>query len=486
MNFNEDIMTTFNELNAKAVAALTEAEGLIKAQAPQEEVDAKITEAEGFETRAASAKKIEERKAALATPQRPPLPTGDPVPDMKSAVNEGGEPDPTAPFREAAYVLRFGTGDVPNEPAVKSVLNDLYGKDYEQKRYDQQRGFNTYLRVGDRGLDYKAAQLLKTPLVTPAEAKALVLMGLDVPEMKSTMVESIGNLGGYVVPGDFSANVIQRLPGMTVVRGNADTLQTSRDMITLPVDKGGNDQYTSNIRETWVSETPASSASETNLLFSMKDIPIHTAMGSVPISKNLVEDAAFDIPAHLVNKFAEAAAINEDNTFLTGDGVGKPQGILPGGANTHSISEVISGHATLLNDFDALVAMTFELAPQYLANAKWIGERATFKAIAQLVDSDGAYHWRETRGDNVTGQKRVLLGHDVLMQESLPTIGANTYPLLFGDLGAYTLIDRIGMTVERYDDSTTAKTNSVEYVMRRRLGGQLLQPYRFVVLKISA
>jgi HK97 family phage major capsid protein len=52
-------------------------------------------------------------------------------------------------------------------------------------------------------------------------------------------------------------------------------------------------------------------------------------------------------------------------------------------------------------------------------------------------------------------------------------------------VAAYTIVDRLGITVERYDDATTASTNSVKYVMRRRLGGQLLEPYRLTTLKIA-
>ncbi len=68
----------------------------------------------------------------------------------------------------------------------------------------------------------------------------------------------------------------------------------------------------------------------------------------------------------------------------------------------------------------------------------------------------------------------------------MPTIAANTFPLLFGDPRGYTIVDRIGMTIERFLDGTTAELNLVKYIMRRRLGGQPTELYRFVVQKCAA
>jgi HK97 family phage major capsid protein len=57
---------------------------------------------------------------------------------------------------------------------------------------------------------------------------------------------------------------------------------------------------------------------------------------------------------------------------------------------------------------------------------------------------------------------------------------------VFGDLTGYTIVDRIGMTVERYLDSATARQNLVYYVMRRRLGGQVTEPWRLAAQLVSA
>ena len=66
------------------------------------------------------------------------------------------------------------------------------------------------------------------------------------------------------------------------------------------------------------------------------------------------------------------------------------------------------------------------------------------------------------------------------------TYTANVYPILFISKGAYLIVDKAGgMDVQRYDDSTTAKANSIVLVMRRRVGGQVILPWGIAAMKVS-
>jgi HK97 family phage major capsid protein len=188
----------------------------------------------------------------------------------------------------------------------------------------------------------------------------------------------------------------------------------------------------------------------------------------------------------LARSFAEASAIYEDNQFLTGNGTGKPRGLLPGSANALSLSEAESGNASALT-WDGLIELVYEPDSQYRASCVFIGEKATYKAIAKLKDSNGQYLWRDRFGNNVSegGELTRLMGYQTYEQEAMPSIGANAYPLLFGDPKGYMIVDRIGMTIERYLDSSTARINQVCFVMRRRYGGQCTETWRWAVQKVS-
>lgn len=383
--------------------------------------------------------------------------------------------------QRAVYVSRFGDQDA----AVKALLKDLHGN-AEEAYFKQWAAFSKYLRLGKEELSREERGLLTQIVFTPATIKAALAQGVDSAQaLKATMVEAVGSLGGFATPVDFQARVIERIQGFAIMRGKASVDQTSRDIVEIPVSTGGDDQYSSAVRVTWVDETPAAGQAATNLRFGLESIPIHTMMAEAGLSRNSVEDAAFDLESYLTRKIGEAAAMDEDNRFLTGSGVGNPQGILPGGSNAISLTEVASGNSSALT-WPGLISLSYAIASQYRQNACWIAERATYSAIAKLVNGAGDYLWEPYQyagGANAAPAK--LLGYPVMEQESMPSVAANAFPIVFGDPAGYQIFDRIGMTIERYLDSATARQNMVIYVMRRRLGAQVVEPWRFAVQKIS-
>jgi HK97 family phage major capsid protein len=385
---------------------------------------------------------------------------------------------------KAFYVLRYG--DMDQE--IKAVLTDLHGPEYHGKRWAQWGAFNRYLRGGEQAFKSGDANLLREIILTPDYAMQAIKSGRDIVAIKAVMVEARNTLGGWAVPVDWQADVIKRLMGLVVMRGRARMRSTTRDAMEYPVATGGGAQYSNAVRVTWVDETPTAGAAATNLTFGQERLPIHTVMAETFISQNNVEDAGFDLPDALADAFSEAAAIDEDNQFLTGDGAGKPEGVLPDSTNLGSrLSEATTGHATLVQ-WDGLIDLIYTPDSQYRGNCIFVGEKATYKAIAKLKDGNGQYLWRDRFGNNVSegGDVVRLMGYEAYEQEAMPTIAANAYAMVFLDPKGYTIADRIGMTIRRYEDSETARINQICFVMRRRLGGQLTEPWRAACLKVSA
>jgi len=469
-------MKTYQELMALAKAKAEEATALLSQEKPEQEKAAGLlAEAKGLQEQAAGIKMASSIIEEATKITRPELPTDSDDPPM------GTEPTAKDAAIKALYSLRYGDPD----SAIKAVLTDLHGENFEAKRWAQWQGFVKYLRYGDEVLTGDEKSLMRDVIFTPEYAKKAIVDGWDIAALKTTMVEGEDQYGGHAVPVDYQARMIERMAGYTVVRPKATIVTTSRDKVEIPKATGGDAQYTSAVRVTWVEETPSSSAADTNLTLGLEGIPVHTAMAVATLSRNLVEDAAFNLPDYISRKFAEAAGIDEDNQFLTGTGAGKPQGILPNSANGLSLGTANTGAGSTLT-FDGLIDLQYALDSQYRNAAAFIGEKATYQAISKLKDSNGQYLWRDQFGRNTVGQERVLLGNLVLEQEALPTIAASAFPIIFGDLSGYYIVDRIGMSIERYLDSSTATVNTVKYVMWRRLGGQCAEPWRFKLQYVSA
>lgn len=409
--------------------------------------------------------------------RRPPMPTA------VSARHEQSKPQDATDRAAAAYVTRFGTVD----QTVKGILTDLHGANYEAAYWMQRQSFGKYLRRGQEDLSREEIGLLKSVILTPSVVKSALLKGIDsVETMKTTMVEAVDTLGGFTVPIDFQTRVIERLQGLTIMRGRASTMETSRDQVEYPVSTTSSNQYSSAVRVTWVDETPTAGAAATNLTWGSENIPVHTVMAESALSRNLVEDAAFDIEGFLVDKLSEASAVDEDNQFLVGTGIGTPQGILPGSTNALSLTH----EQTATNDVLAwadLIDIVYKVPTQYRQKAVWVANRTTYGKIANMQTASGYdYLWTPWQyAGGADGAPPKLQGYETLEQEAMPDIADGSFPMIFGDLAGYQIVDRIGMTVERYLDSATARQNMVMYVMRRRLGGQVVEPWRFAVMKIQ-
>ncbi len=387
---------------------------------------------------------------------------------------------------KAWYLKRFGEPDA----AFKAIGQELYGMDYARMAWAKNGDFRRYLKYGKADPD-----LARVMLLSPAQMIDAVQLGLTMAEIKTTMIEGSDTLGGYLVPEDVRTNILQRVVGLTVVRPLANVASTVRDVVQWPKATGGTSQYTGAVRVTWVDEVPTAGDADTAWTWGQVSIPVHTVMADISISRNLIEDAAFNVQAFFERQFSEAMAIDEDTKFLTGTGAGCPQGILNGTAASGApfdadlVTNTVNSGAAATLTADGLKAVPFALDAQYRQSAScvWIMSKATALVIYKLKDGASRYLWSAQDTQLSGGARNLPLeGYPVRESESMPSVTTNTYPIIFGDLGGYVIADRIGMSVERYLDSATARANSVIFVCRRRVGGQVAEGYRMVVQKCAA
>jgi HK97 family phage major capsid protein len=414
----------------------------------------------------------EEKETEKGHAVRMPFETGDDEPDE--------DPDD---FSKSFYVMKYGS----LESAEKAVLKDLYGPNYMQLRSNQMGAFIKYIRSGRLTLDEEG--LLQQVILLPEQVRNEIKAGVpSVNALKVDLQENILDLGGYTVPEDFRATLIKRLMGLTVVRGRAMNVTTVRDAVEWPKLEGGNARYTSAVRVTWVDEIPASATTaQTNPTFGMLRVPVHTVMARTDLSRNLLEDSAFNLLDVVAGLFAEAMAVDEDEQFLIGTGGGRPRGVLGkrSGANEDpddGITARNSGNASALTA-DGLVDLAYGIDSQYRDGAVFVVAKNTARDIRKLKDGNGDYLWQ--RGLQ-PGQPDLLLGYPMAESEAMPAVAANNHPIIHGNFRGYMIVDRVGMTVERVQDTTTVGTNKVALFARRRLGGQVIEPWRFNVQKVSA
>ena len=307
------------------------------------------------------------------------------------------------------------------------------------------------------------------------------------PEDRKTLTEGADSAGGFTVPEDYQTELIKKMATMATIRARARVATTSRDIAKWPkIQWTTDDKWTSGVRLTWTGESPASASTHrvTDPVFGLYSIPVHTAMASMPISNDLIEDSAFDIVGISGDLLSEAFTLGENDAFINGNGIGRPMGILTQ-VDGDGPASVVSGSAgTLLAD--GLIDLAYALPAQYEGNATWTMSKATEKVIRKLKTTTNEYLWPVwPQVGNFGVVSRELLGYPVMRDEFVPAVAAGAYPIIFGDLRGYLVLDRVGISVQRLSE-IYAETNVTLLLARKRLGGQTIEPWRLRAHKVAA
>ncbi len=80
---------------------------------------------------------------------------------------------------------------------------------------------------------------------------------------------------------------------------------------------------------------------------------------------------------------------------------------------------------------------------------------------------------------------RRLLGYDVNYSGFMPSPAAGTYPVIFGDLSGYYLVNRVGFSIQVLRE-LYAETNQILLLGRLRFGGQVAEDWKIKVQRVGA
>lgn len=264
--------------------------------------------------------------------------------------------------------------------------------------------------------------------------------------------------GGYLVPDEFERTLVEKLEEENIFRSLANVIQTSSGDRKIPVasTKGS---------ASWIDEEGA--YQESDDAFSQVTIGAYKLGTMIKVSEELLNDSAFDLEAYIAREFARRIGAREEEAFFTGDGSGKPLGILAasGGAE---IGVTAAGAAAITAD--ELMDLFYSLKAPYRRNAVWIVNDSTIKAIRKLKDGSGQYLWQPAL---TAGAPDMLLGRPVKTSAFMPTLAAGARTVLFGDCSYYWIADRQGRTFKRLGE-LYAPNGQVGFLGSQRVDGRLV------------
>lgn len=300
----------------------------------------------------------------------------------------------------------------------------------------------------------------------------------DLMSMDAQKALSVGSDpdGGYTVEPDTSGRIVDKIFETSPMRQVASVQTIGTDSL-----EGLYDLDEANAG--WVGETEGRPETGTPQLAKWR-IPVHELYANPSATQKVLDDSMINLEAWLSGKVSEKFARIENAAFVNGDGVGKPRGFLtyPDGTTIPGAIEqfatgVSGGFDTTGDGGDVLIRTIYEgLKQGYRSGARWFMPREVVSAVRQIKDSDGQYLWQP---GIAAGNPATLMGFPILEFEDMPSLGAGSLSMAFGNMAeAYQIVDRQGIRVLR--DPYTNKPY-VQFYTVKRTGGDVLN---FEALKL--
>ena len=280
------------------------------------------------------------------------------------------------------------------------------------------------------------------------------------PDEVKVLTVSNDNTAGYLAPPEYVREIIKGVTEFSPIRSIARVRSTTNRSIQVP-------KRTGQFAAQWVAEEGARTET-TGYAVGLEEIPAHELYALVDISEQELEDSVFNLEAEMNSEFVDQFAKAEGNAFVSGNSVGKPQGIL----SNANVNNVAKGGGAL--DGDSLISAAHNVKTEYSKNGTFVMNRSTVSAVRKLKDGGGQYIFQP--GIYGMGIGSNILGHSIVEATDMPNVAGGTKPVMFGDFKrGYMIVDRVNLSIMR-DPFTQASSGNVRYIARRRVGGQVVLP----------
>lgn len=279
--------------------------------------------------------------------------------------------------------------------------------------------------------------------------------------VSNVLQEGVDADGGYLVPEEYDRRLIDVLDGENIMRGLATTITTAG-------------QHKINIAATkpaaaWIEEGGALTFGDAT--FDQIYLDAYKLHVAIKVTEELLYDNAFGLENYIITQFGKALANAEEDTFLNGDGKGKPTGIFD-----KTKGGQIAGTLTAAIKSDDLIDLIYGLKRPYRKSASFIMNDATLASLRKLKDNNGAYIWQPSYKE---GEPDRVLGYTVHTSSFAPTNA-----IAFGDYSYYNIGDRGSRSFGELRE-LFAGNGMIGFLAKERVDGKLVLPEAVKVLKLK-
>ena len=364
------------------------------------------------------------------------------------------------------------------------ALGDEIKRLEDQMEMDAKLSAATSVPVhGDpKGGQQKNGKTRPTATAEYNEAFWNMMRGNTSMEVRDALSVGIGENGGYTVPDEFERQLIQGLEENNIFRTLAKTIHTNSGTRTIPI-------ATDSGTASWIEEGAA--IQESDMSFAQETLSAYKLGCMIKVSNELLNDSAFNIAAHIAQRFGVRFGNAEEDAFINGTGPSTnpqttpsmPTGILtsltPSAGNTTANAQTVH--------FDNIYKLYYSLKSPYRRKAAFLCNETLLLQLMLLKDGNQNYIWKP--GLEV-GKPDTILGRPIYTSAYMPAITGNATTdknkkvLLFGDFSYYWIADRQSRTLKRLNE-LYAVTDQVGFIGTQRVDGKLILPEAMQVMALG-
>ena len=275
--------------------------------------------------------------------------------------------------------------------------------------------------------------------------------------------------GGFTVPDEFERKLVEALEGNNIFRGMATVIRTSSGTRKIPIAEDTGEA-------SWIDEGEEIPESDTT--FGQTMLSAYKLGTMIKISNELLNDSAFDLASYIARRFGVCMGNAEERAFITGDGVGKPLGLLDDAGAKIGVTAA----KTTAISFDEVFQLYYALKAPYRKKAEFLCSEALVLQLMTIKDNNGNYIWKP--GLDI-GKPDTLLNRPLKTSAFMPEVAAGNKVMAFGDYSYYWIADRQNRTFRRLNE-LYARTDQVGFLTTQRVDGKLILPEAVQVLRMKA
>jgi HK97 family phage major capsid protein len=256
--------------------------------------------------------------------------------------------------------------------------------------------------------------------------------------------EGQGDQGGFLVPEQFTTQLLQLALEDAVVRPRAFRLPMSSLNLSLPtvVDTTHATNVYGGVRGYWTPESGSYTSSEPSfgrVTLTAKKLTAYTSAAN-----ELLADSAISLEALLLRLFPQALAYFEDDAFINGIGGGQPVGLINADALVTVAKE--TGQAATTITAENIDKMYSRMLPSSRSRAVWLAHPDTLPQIVSMSRAIGTGGSAVMMNNMAGAAPASLYGRPLLLSEKCQTLGT-AGDLFFVDFSYYVIGDRQSLSM---------------------------------------